>query len=690
MKLEINKQFWLNYYQYNKAVLFLIALILLILMFPRTGKFRYEFQKGKPWQHNDLIANADIPILKPESEILSERKTALQESFLYFAYDDEAGKLAEESFLHRFDSIAPSHLNRDFDNAGTLRQMAKTWLDSLYIKGIIENSEELKGKNEDFAIALMHHNEARVVRLGEVFTINTANEWLLNRLSTLDHNTSSLLLPMLQESLAFNLFYDQTFSETQKKQAVERISLTRGMIKKGEKVIGRGEVVTEEKYLQLQSIKQDYESQSLLPDNYRMIVLGRVILISMALLVFALFMNTFRHDIFIQNRNTVLLLSLIVMMISFTTLLMNQKPEYLMIAPICLIPIMVRTFYDTRLALFVHIITIIILGFLVPNSFKFLFMQLITGVITIISVVQLQKRSQFFFTSLMIFLSYSTIYVGLTLMEEGSIKGIDFQQFVYFGASALLTLFSYPLIYLFERVFGMVTNVSLIELADTNTKLLKELALNAPGTFQHSLIVSNIAEEAARAIGANALLARAGSLYHDIGKMENPIHFIENQAGSNNPHDELESDVSASIITGHVLRGIETARLNKLPESIIDFIRTHHGTRSTQYFKNKFIAANPHLEPDINLFHYKGPIPFSKETSIVMMADTIEATSRSLKAPDAHQVDHLVENTINHLLEIGQLRNSPLTLKEITLIKKIIKRKLLSIYHIRIEYPQAG
>jgi putative nucleotidyltransferase with HDIG domain len=407
----------------------------------------------------------------------------------------------------------------------------------------------------------------------------------------------------------------------------------------------------------------------------------------MALLVFALFMFTFRNDIYNENRNIVLLLLLITIMVSFTTFVMNINVSYIMAVPICLVPIIVRTFYDTRLALFVHILTIIILGFLVPNSFEFLFMQLITGIITIISVVHLHHRSQFFFSSLMILLSYSVIYIGMTLMQEGSFEQLSRANFLMFGISALLTLFSYPLIYLFEKIFGMVTDVSLIELSDTNSKLLRELAIKSPGTFQHSLIVSNIAEEAARAIGANSLLARTGALYHDIGKMDMPMYYIENQSGGINPHDDLSFEESARIITGHVIRGIEKARQYKLPETIIDFIRTHHGTRYTQYFYQKFKNESGDVPFDESPFRYRGPVPHSKETSILMMADSIEAASRSLKAPTEPEVSELVERLVDYQVEQKQFRNSSLTLREISTIKKIIKKKLLSIYHIRVEYP---
>jgi len=418
-----------------------------------------------------------------------------------------------------------------------------------------------------------------------------------------------------------------------------------------------------------------------------MILLGRIVLVGISLLVFALFMFTFRHDIFSENKNIVLLLLLITLMVSSTTLVINHNVAYLNALPLCLVPIIVRTFFDTRLALFVHIITIIILGFIVPNSFEFLFMQLITGIIAIISVVNLSRRSQFFLAALFIFLSYSLIYVGMTLLQEGSFSDINSFTFTLFGVSSLLTLFAYPLIFLFEKIFGKVTDVSLIEYSDTNTRILRELAFKAPGTFQHSLVVSNIAEEAARAVGANALLARTGALYHDIGKMDMPLYFIENQSGGFNPHVELSNDESARIILGHVLHGVEKARKLNLPESLIDFIRTHHGTRLTRYFYDKHRRENPEEETNEADFRYKGPRPFSKETSILMMADSAEAASRSLKNPSEEQVEDLVEKVIRDQLDNNQFGNSDLTLKDISLIKKIIKKKLLSIYHIRIEYP---
>jgi cyclic-di-AMP phosphodiesterase PgpH len=685
MKWIISKRQWRNYYQINKLLLFLITLVILLALFPREGKFKYEFQRGKPWQNDDLIAPFDFAVLKQQSELQKERKNALAEAYLFFRVDNEKIEYAKSDFLARLDRAGL--------NLGTTQEkelIIKTafiLLDSIYEKGIIEMIPQVENKNPDFRIAVLKENIAKIVPISSLLTINKANEFILMNLALVQGINDKAVLPLIQASIMQNVLYDEELTRIQREQTLANISTTRGMVQKGERIIAMGELVNEIKFQQLESLRLEFESKSGSGYNFNMILLGRLILISMALLVFGLFMFTFRHDIYSENRNIVLLLLLITLMVSFTTFVMNIRVSYIMAVPICLVPIIVRTFYDTRLALFVHIITIIILGFLVPNSFEFLFMQLITGIITIISVVHLHHRSQFFFTSLMILISYSAIYVGMTLMQEGSIEQLSRMNFLMFGISALLTLFSYPLIYLFERVFGMTTDVSLIELSDTNSKLLRELAIKSPGTFQHSLIVSNIAEEAAREIGANSLLARTGALYHDIGKMDMPMYYIENQSGGINPHDDLSYEESARIITGHVIRGIEKARLYKLPEAIIDFIRTHHGTRFTQYFYNKYKQEAGDIPFDESPFRYRGPVPHSKETSILMMADSIEAASRSLKAPTEREVSDLVERLVDNQMEHKQFRNSSLTLKEISTIKKIIKKKLLSIYHIRIEYP---
>jgi putative nucleotidyltransferase with HDIG domain len=348
-----------------------------------------------------------------------------------------------------------------------------------------------------------------------------------------------------------------------------------------------------------------------------------------------------------------------------------------------------RAFFDTRLALFSHLLTIIMISVNMPGDrYSFLLIQTLAGITAIFSLANMRNRSQLFFSVIAILGAYIVLHISLIIVMEGDFNSIRSVDFINYTISAVLVLLAYPLIFLFEKMFGFVSDVTLLELADTNNPLLRELAEKAPGTFQHSMQVANLAEEAIRRIGGNTLLIRAGALYHDIGKGELPVYFIENQAGGINPHDELSFEESASIIISHVIRGIEKAQAAKLPDQVVDFIRTHHGTTNTTYFLTLYKNNNPDEIVDDELFRYPGPIPYSKETAVLMMADAVEASSRSLKKYDAESIDALVEEIIDHQADQHQFDNADITLKDITAIKKIFKKKLRSIYHVRVEYPK--
>jgi len=667
------------------------VLVILVSLFPREGKFKYEFQKGSPWLHEDLIAPFDFAVLKPSGELTEERNQALRDLNPYFRFDPSITNTQSKLLSAMFDSAwakSPDYQNSSETTRMKFREITFALFDSVFNRGIVELIPEIENKPPSFKVAVVHGNEAQTMELQSLFTISTADKFVRSRLIQFSGVDPGFIIPLLENVIAQNVFYDTETTRSERDEALSNISLTRGMVQKGERIISRGELVSSEKYQKIESLRHDYESQLGISSKYYLILLGQIILIAISLLVFVLFMIAFRHDIFNETKNSVLILLLISIMVFITSVIIKYDVSYLYIVPLCMVPIIVRTFYDTRLALFVHIITIIIIGFLVPNSFEFLFLQLITGIITIITVVNLQRREQFFFTSLMIFVTYSVIYIGMTLIQEASFGALNRHVFVLFGGSALLTLFSYPLIFIFERIFGQVTDVSLMELSDTNSKLLREMSMKAPGTFQHSLQVANIAEEAARVIGANVLLIRTGALYHDIGKIDMAQYFIENQSTGINPHDELSFEESAKIIINHVPEGIEKARKFKLPEAIIDFIRTHHGTRHTGYFYQMQLKEFPGEPCNETSFRYRGPIPYSKETSIVMMADSVEAASRSMKEPDEASIHKLVESIIDKQIENKQFLNSELTLKDITRIKKILKKSLMNIYHIRMEYPE--
>jgi len=400
-----------------------------------------------------------------------------------------------------------------------------------------------------------------------------------------------------------------------------------------------------------------------------------------------IFLRLFRRDIFEDNRKISLILVVITIMLVSLSWAINLKIPNLYYIPYCIVPIIIRILFDTRLALNIHLLVVLVAGFFVPNSFEFAFLQVTSGMVAIYSIKNLVKREQLLISALFILSNYFVAYLGISLIRNnGSVASLEWVNFVPFIFSVLLSLLAYPLIYAFERVFGLTSEVTLMEITNTNSKLLRELSYKAPGTFQHSLQVANLAEAAIFNVGGNTLLVRAGALYHDIGKMENPQYFIENQNKGQNPHDSLSYEASAQIIIRHVTKGVELARKNHLPEIIIDFIRTHHGNTRMDYFYQSFLKNFPEKFVDENIFPYPGPIPFSKETGVLMLADSVEAASRSLKEPDAKSISNLVDRIIDYKLEQGQLNNSNITLKDIANIRTIFKNMLMSIYHVRIDY----
>ena len=680
-----------NYAVITRGLLFVFSIVILVLIFPKEGKFKYEFDKGKPWMHENLIAPFDFAILKSTDEIEVEKQEVLKVQKYYFKTDIDQIKNQQIELLEKFNQTwatkyadSPKLINRKERN----RDVCLIIYDSILDRGVIEMNKILEGKPMDFPIVVITNNVAEETTLGEFFTIQTADRFIHSHIDNYFNIDKELITSSLENSLIVTIKYDVEATEKEQQLLINKISLTRGMIQMGELIIAKGELVTNEKYQELESLRLDYESKLGSSYKYAGILVGQIILLSVSMGSLFLFLLFFRIEVFNENKKVVLILLLIVLMVMATVLVVKYSPEYLYILPVCIIPIIVGVFSDTRLALFSHLITIIITGLIVPNSYEFVFLQLFAGIVTILSIVKLERRSQFFLTSIMIFFTYSVIYAGMTLIKEGELEGINYMYFGMFAVSAALTLFSYPIIYVFEKIFGLITDVTLMELSNTNNKLLRELALKAPGTFQHSMQMANLAEDAVYEIGGNPLLVRTGAMYHDIGKINDPLFFVENQSTGVNPHDELTYEESAGIIIDHVITGVEKAKKHKLPEQIIDFIRTHHGTRKTGYFYAMAKKDNPEENIDDKIFTYHGPEPFSKETSILMMADTVEAASRSLKNPDEEAINNLVESVIDNQLKSHQFDNADVTLRDIQKIKKIFKKKLKNIYHLRIEYPE--
>lgn len=671
-----------------KGILFCIALAVIVYVFPKQGKFKYEFQnlKGKPWYHEDLIAPFDFAIKKTQEELAKEKAEVIKNAKPYLRYDANVPKAKKAAFEAALNA-GWNKKSSDYLRQRTL-EFGKTLIDSIYARGIIEPADALENKPPDYSVFVLNDNIAEEHDLNDFYTAKTAYEYIEDQLYASKITDVDRILPLLENAIAHNIFYDKETTEKVLKQSISDIAPSRDIILKDQSIVSKGEIIDAEKFQVLESLKIEYEEQSNGTGSYLFIVLGQLIIISICLSVLAAFLRFFRKDIYSDNGKVTFILMLVVLQVVMAHFSINSQSFSIYILPFCILPIIIRAFYDTRVALFVHIVTVLIISFMAPNRFEFAFIQLLGGMVAIFSIVNMRNRSQIFISAILIFLTYSISYIGITIIQEGNNDVITWFDFAWFGVSSLLTLFSYPLIFIFEKLFGFTSDVSLLELSDTNGKLLRELASRAPGTFQHSLQVANLAEEAIYTIGGNSLLVRTGALYHDIGKMEMPMYFIENQASGINPHEDLSYDESAGIIISHVIKGIEIAKKNNLPEQIIDFIRTHHGTTMTAYFYRSFKKAFPEEEIDENKFHYPGPIPFSKETAVLMMSDSVEAASRSLKKYDAETIDALVEKIIDSQIEQNQFANADITFRDINTLKKIFKKKLMNMYHVRVEYPR--
>ena len=677
----------------TKAVVMLISIFLLVQLFPRQPGFDYEYQQARPWLYEDLIAPFSFAILKSDDQLAEERQ-AVRDAFLpFFSRRPEVAGEMLESFEASFEREW-----QEKHGAGQQRNLKERTRDAgvnillhLYDRGIIFLEEDLIGKAPSYRIRVVEGNVARSKPLSELYTIQQAYVYVMDALERLENMVDGeLLRPLLESSLNHNVFYNQELSDRTLEAELSEIPLSRGMVQEGEKIVSKGELIGARTYQILESFKTEYQLQVGDSAMQAWLYFGQVILVSISMLVLMLFLYFFRHDVFSDNRRILLILMSVLLMVFLTSLIIRNNVDYLYLVPVCIVPIIIRAFFDNRLALYIHIITIILIGFLIPRSFEFVFLQFLAGIIAILSMASLRRRSQLFVTVVLIFLTYSAVYFGLSLAHTGSFENLSWLDFLYFAGGAFLTLFAYPLIFLFERMFGMPTDFSLLELADTNNTLLRNLGMQAPGTFQHSLQVANLSEEAVIAIGGNSLLTRTGALYHDIGKMKNPLYFTENQNVGYNPHSEISYKESARVIIDHVIDGIEMARKNNLPEYIIDFIRTHHGTTTARYFYTMQMKQNPDEEVEKSEFIYPGPRPFSKETAVVMMADSVEAASRSLGQPDEKGINQLVDKIIDTQVQEKQFDNADITFKDITTVKRIFKRMLLNIYHVRIAYPSLG
>jgi len=693
---------------------FVLTAVIMVYFLPREGKFMFEYQRGGFWKHEDLTAPFTFPISKSSDEVARERDSVLRGFRPIFNYDNtiseqRIGELSEgftsawinysitdlkitSREAYRRESRYSQH--RQLENQ--YRNYLVTVIHNIYLKGIVDLSPvEDGGRYDHDEIVVVRDNLAAEIQLSELYTPRTAYELVIGNLNSSIPKNENLLIRRydrffrefgINNYLSINIIYDELKSNTFRRNLVNGISLTRGLILEGQGIISRGEYISNDKYRILESLRTEYERNLGFMER-QLVVLGKLILVIGSMLVIYMFLRSFRKELLDINRRIafILLIMLIMMVIASASIRFNLLSVYIL--PFSILPIILKTFFDSRLALFVHIITILLVGFFVPNGYEFVFLNVLAGMVAIISLTDAYRRSKIVVTAVAVMLTYSVIYFGIALVQEGDLIGIDYRYFSWFGVNGLLILISYPLLYIFEKTFGFISDATLMELSDTNQPLLRKLAENAPGTFQHSLQVANLAEDAVYRIGGNPLLVRAGALYHDIGKMDEPLYYIENQSSTINPHDDLEFEQSARIIIDHVRKGVELAKKNKLPEPVINFIRTHHGTTTVQYFYKSFLRKYPEAEVDVRKFSYPGPKPDSKETAIVMMADSVEAASRSLKSLTEETIDKLVDTIITSQMTDEQYNDAQITFKDITTVKEVFKKRLRNIYHVRISYP---
>ena len=686
MSKNVNKLYKHNAVIY-KVFIFLITALTIVYLLPKGGQFKYEFTKGKPWQYDNLYATFDFAIEKTEEEIIEEVKIIEVNSKLYFDFNQQIVNEVNEayamktSFLRGNDSL----IDKDVEN---MIFVGKSIIDLVYETGFIETTSQGIVSDNNTIVSLKIENQVQDILYNNLRSSKDVFQLIKNNLGQQPYSYyQNLNLTILSEIIRPNVSYDQEFTQKVIDEAVASISPTKGMVSNGELIIQKGDIVGGVKLAKLNSLKNESAAKIWSKSNYYWIVLGYAILVSLALLMLLLFLKKYRREIFDNNTKVTFILFNVSLMILIQTLVVKYNSDYLYVVPLSILPIVIKAFFDARLGLFTHVLTVLLLGFIVPDSFEFIYLHIIAGIVTILTVSELYKRANLFISIVQITLIYMITYLAFSIIKEGNATGINWEYLMMFAANGVLSFLSLFLIYLYEKIFGLVSDVTLLELSNTNTKLLRELNEKAPGTFQHSMQVANLAEAAANEIGANSMLVRTGALYHDIGKLFNPNYFIENQITGVNPHNDLSPEDSAKIIIDHVIKGVELAKQYDLPDRIIDFIRTHHGTSLVHYFYFKEKEFGLEEEIDITKFQYKGPIPFSRETAILMICDASEAASKSLKQPSAQSINDMIDKIVEKQKSDNQFINSDITFSEIEIIKKVVKKKLMNIYHLRVEYP---
>ncbi|WP_293574885.1 HD family phosphohydrolase [Prevotella sp.] len=669
---------WRNFL--SRTLLVLITVLVIVWALPRNESKQFRYDIGKPWMYGSFIAKFDFPIYKTDEAIKEQEDSLLETYQPYYNYDPAVEKKQVSKFLADYQNGIPG-LPHNY-----VRLIADR-LHRLYQAGIMDTPEYNEAYRDSTSqVRLVSGNSAQSISLACVYSTLSAYEQLF-----IDEQIA-MQRPILQRCnlnnyIEPNLIYDKGKSETERNDLLSSIPPASGMVMSGQKVIDRGDIVDEYTYRVLSSFEREIKRRSATQTQITNTIIGQVIFVTLMVFLFTMYLGLFRRDYFNKPRSIAMLYTLITLFPVVVSLMMRHNFLSVYMLPFAMVPIFVRVFMDSRTAFVCHVTMILICTTAVRYQYEFIIIQLVAGLIAIYSLRELTRRAQVFKTAILVGIGSTFVYLALQLMQDNDFSSMDHDMYYHFVVNAVLLLIAYPMMYIIEKMFGFVSSVTLFELSNTNRGLLRDLSEIAPGTFQHSITVGNLAAEIANKIGANALLVRTGALYHDIGKMKNPVFFTENQAGVN-PHDTLTYQESARIIISHVTEGVKLAERENLPTIIRDFIVTHHGTGITKFFYIKYKNEHPEEEVDPAPFTYPGPNPFTREQAILMIADGVEAASRSLPEYTEESISTLVNRMIDQDVTDGYFKECPITFRDLAIAKLVLIERLKAIYHTRISYPE--
>ena len=665
-----------------KSLIFIATVSVIVYFLPNEGKFNYQFDINKPWKYGLLQASFDFPIYKNDMQVQKEQDSILATYQPYFHIE----KNVEKEMIERLREDYNKTLRHSLPGTDYIRYIERM-LKEMYRNGIIAGNDLTRMEEDSItAIRTVEQNTATSRPVGQLYTVKDAYEYLLNA-DTTHYKKKVLQQCNLNNYITPNLIYDEAKSEAAQKDLLSNISYANGFVLNGQKIIDRGEIVNEQTYNILESLRKEWEKRSDSLQEKRLTLAGQILYVGIFLFCFMVYLDLFRADYYERKGSLSLLFALIVLFPVIASVMVSQSLSSIYIVPFAMIPIIVRIFLDSRTAFMAHVTIILLCSITLRFPHEFILLQVVAGMVSIYSLRELSQRSQLLRTALVVFASYALLYFAFELIHEDDLTKLNTRMYIYFMINGILLLFAYPLLFILEKTFGFTSNVTLVELSNINNSLLREMSEIAPGTFQHSLQMANLAAEAANKIGAKSQLVRTGALYHDIGKMVNPAFFTENQSGVN-PHKSLNYEQSAQVIISHITDGLKLAEKHNLPKIIKDFISTHHGRGLTKYFYISYKNEHPDEEVDAEKFRYPGPNPFTKEQAILMMADSVEAASRSLPEYTEESIGTLVDKIIDAQVAEGFFKECPITFKDIALVKALFKEKLKTMYHTRISYPE--